>query len=89
MNASPSKRVQQLTLIDVCCVVSMQHLGLREEGKAGGRCDAENTLQSKWSGEVASASLELSLKYNLAGNPPHDIFQGELLTPKTDLPRAV
>ena len=33
---------------------------------------------------VVSASLELPLKYNLAGNPPHDVFQGEPQTPRTD-----
>ena len=51
--------------------------------------DAEETLQSKWSGEVVSGSLELSLKHNPAGNPPHDIFQGEPQTHRNKLSRPL
>ena len=49
--------------------------------------DAGKTLQSKWSGEVVSASLGLSLECNLGGNPPRNMFQGELQTPKLTMIR--
>ena len=41
-------------------------------------------LQAKWAGEVVFLSSELSLKYNLGGNPPHNIFQGAPQTRRTD-----
>ena len=36
-----------------------------------------------------SGSLKLSLKYDLSGDPPHDIFQAELQRPTTDSLGAV
>ena len=67
---------------------------LGENCETAARCaevrayDAEKTLRSRWSEEVVSASLELSLKCNPDGIPPHDIFQGEPQTRRTGAFRA-